>query len=434
MTPMSADPIEDGAEAAGVRADVRAWLEQAWDPDLTVRAWWGRLGESGWGFPTWPRAWYGRGLASELARVVREELRRAGALGPPGGLGQALAAPTIIAHATDEQKGWWLRPLALGEEAWCQLFSEPGSGSDLASLQTRAVRDGDEWIVNGQKVWTSGARQAVRGMLVARTDADAPKHRGITYFIIDIDQPGIEIRPLKQMNGAATFNEVFLTDARVPHANLVGEANNGWSVTITTLAYERAGIGGGMLGSATPGEKAGYLDRRVGDVAAGVGEPAERGSMMASLGGGSRLLRAASETMGRTDDPLVRQGVARLHAMTEATRLTNERALAAVRAGGRPGAEGSTGKLAAAVNLHAARDVGMGILGAHGMLLEDDAPLGGEVQNLALSAHAISIAGGTNEIQRNIIGERVLGLPKEPQVDREVPFRELRVGTQRQEP
>ncbi|HVT77850.1 MAG TPA: acyl-CoA dehydrogenase family protein [Acidimicrobiales bacterium] len=428
---MPAEQTEESSEALEIRAEVRAWLDSAWDPDLTVRAWWQRLGESGWAFPTWPREWFGKGLGSELAGPVRDEIRRAGALGAPGGLGQGLAAPTIIAHATEEQKRWWLGPLAIGQEAWCQFFSEPSSGSDLASLQTRAVRDGDEWVVNGQKVWTSGARAAVRGMLLARTDSEAPKHRGITYFIIDVDQPGVEIRPLKQMNGAESFNEVFFTDARVPHANVVGEQNNGWAVAITTLAYERSGIGGGLLGSATPGEKAGVLDRRVGDVVAGVGNVATTGSMSSGMAGGSRLLRRAAEAMARTNDPLVRDRVARLHTMTEATRLTNERAMAAVRAGGRPGPEGSTGKLAAAVNLHATRDVGMSILGAHGMLIGADAPLGGEVQNVALSAHAISIAGGTNEIQRNIIGERVLGLPKEPSVDRDVPFRDLRVGTQR---
>jgi alkylation response protein AidB-like acyl-CoA dehydrogenase len=424
----------DDASARAVRAEVRAWLAEAWDPDLTVREWWRRLGESGWGFPTWPPDWYGKGLSAELAGVVREELRAADALGPPGGLGQGLGAPTVIAHATDEQKGWWLHALATGAEAWCQLFSEPGAGSDLASLQTRAVRDGDEWVVNGQKVWTSGARQAVRGMLVARTNPDAPKHRGITYFIIDIDQPGIEIRPLRQMNGAATFNEVFFTDARVPHANVVGDVNNGWAVAITTLAYERSGIGGsGMAGAAAPGEKAGFLDRRAGDAVAGRVSDAQMGSMVSAFGRGAELGRAAADAAGTSADPVVRQGLARIHAMHEVARLNGARAQAAVRAGGRPGPEGSTGKLAAAYNMHAARDVALGAMGPHGMLMGDDTPLGGAVQMLALSAHAISIAGGTNEVQRNIIGERVLGLPKEPQVDRDVPFRDLRVGTQRQD-
>ncbi|MDP1803541.1 MAG: acyl-CoA dehydrogenase family protein [Acidimicrobiales bacterium] len=430
---MSTDTI-DGGGAAAVRAEVRAWLGEAWDPDLTVREWWGRLGESGWAFPTWPAAWYGKSLSPEMASVVRDELRAAGALGPPAGLGQGLGAPTIIAHATEEQKRWWLPALATGAEGWCQLFSEPGAGSDLASLQTRAVRDGDEWVVNGQKVWTSGALQAVRGLLVARTNPDAPKHRGITYFIIDIDQPGVEVRPLKQMNGAATFNEVFFTDARVPHANVVGEANNGWAVAITTLAYERSGIGGsGMAGAGPPGEKAGFLDRRAGDVVAGRGADAGMGSAMSFFGRGGDLVRAAAEAACATADPVVRQGIARIHAMNEVARLNASRAQAAVRAGARPGPEGSTGKLAAANNMHAARDVAMGALGAHGMLAGDDAPLGASVQMLALSAHAISIAGGTNEVQRNIIGERVLGLPKEPQVDRDVPFKELKVGTQRQD-
>ena len=424
---MSAETVE----GASTRA-VRAWLAEAWDPDLTVREWWRRLGESGWGFPTWPTEWYGKGLAAEAAAAAREEIGAADALGPPAGLGQGLGGPTVIAHATDEQKGPWLHALATGAEAWCQLFSEPGAGSDLASLQTRAVRDGDEWVVNGQKVWTSGARQAVRGMLVARTNPDAPKHRGITYFIIDIDQPGVEIRPLKQMNGAATFNEVFFTDARVPHANVVGEVNNGWAVAITTLAYERSGIGGsGMAGAGAPGEKAGFLDRRAGDVVAGRVTDAEMGSMMSAFGRGGDLVRSAAEAVGRTNDAIVRQGIARIHAMNEVARLNVVRAQAAARGGGRPGPEGSTGKLAATYNMHAARDVAMGAIGAYGMLSGEDTVLGGAVQMLALSAHAISIAGGTNEVQRNIIGERVLALPKEPQVDRDVPFKDLKVGTQR---
>ena len=416
-----------------VRDEVRGWLAENWGPELTVREWWRRLGESGWGFPTWPVEWYGKGLSPELAGAVRSEMSRARVVGPPGGLGQGLAAPTIIAHANDEQKARWLRPLATGEESWCQLFSEPGSGSDLASLQTRAVRDGDEWVVNGQKVWTSGALQAVKGILLARTDVDVPKHRGITYFVIDVEQPGIEIRPLKQMNGAATFNEVFFTDARVPNDNIVGDLNQGWAAAITTLAYERAGIGGsGLMGSAAPGEKAGFLDRTCAEVLAGKVDDPEM-SMTSFFGDGAKLTRQAAELMGSTGDPLVRQGVARIHSMYTVSRLNIERSMAAVQAGGRPGPEGSTGKLAAAYNMHAARDVGMSTLGAHGMLLGKEAPLDGEVQMLALSAHAISIAGGTNEVQHNIIGERVLGLPKEPSVDRDVPFRDLKVGTQRRD-
>ncbi|MHB1910881.1 MAG: acyl-CoA dehydrogenase family protein [Acidimicrobiales bacterium] len=426
------DSTNENPQAVGLRKEVRAWLEQNWDPELLVKDWWERLATSAWGFPAWPRAWYGKALSSELARVVSSEIARAGALGPPGGLGQGLAAPTIIAHGTDEQKARWLGPLAKGTEGWCQLFSEPGSGSDLASLQTRAIRDGDEWIVSGQKVWTSGALQADHGILLARTNLDAPKHRGITYFVIEMDQPGIEIRPLKQMNGAATFNEVFFTEARVAHEDVLGEVNNGWAAAITTLAYERSGIGGGALGTvASPGRKAGFLDRPCREVLRGENNNPEMGSMAALFGNGSHLTRSAAETMGKTADPVVRQEVARIHSMYEVSRLNILRAQAGLRAGGRPGPEGSTGKLATAYNMHAARDVAMGILGARGMLAGDDAPLEGAVQMLALSAHAISIAGGTNEIQHNIIGERVLGLPKEPQVDRDLPFRDLKIGTQR---
>ncbi len=417
-----------------VRTDVRAWLDANWDPDLTLRAWWKTLGESGWGFPTWPTDWFGKGLSGDLAGVVRDEFARAGALGPPGGLGQGLAAPTIINHATEEQKERYLRPLATGAEAWCQLFSEPGAGSDLASLQTRAVKDGDEWVVNGQKVWTSGAQIADRGMLVARTNIDAPKHRGITYFIIDMDQPGIEIRPLKQMNGASQFNEVFFTDARVADANIIGDRDAGWGVAVTTLAFERSGIGGGgslMGAGGMPGEKARLLDLRVGDILEGKGPKAEGSSSMAFFGRSAKLTRQLAQSMGKTDDPVVRQGLAHLHSLEEIARYTTLRAKAAIQAGGRPGPETSTGKLAAANLMRTARDLGMSIIGAHGMLNGSDAPLGGAMQMLTLSSPSIAIAGGSDQIQRNIIGERVLGLPREPSVDKDVAFRDLKVGTQR---
>ncbi|MGH9048975.1 MAG: acyl-CoA dehydrogenase family protein, partial [Acidimicrobiia bacterium] len=239
-----------------VRDEVRAWLKENWDPDLTVAQWWDRLAESGWAMPQWPEQWFGRGLPGNLARVVSEEIRAAGAIGAPSGLGVLLAAPTILAHGTDEQKGRYLRPILNGEEGWCQLFSEPGAGSDLASLQCKAERDGDEWVVNGQKVWTSGAQIADLGMLIARTDPDAPKHKGITYFAIEMDQPGVEIRPLREMTGRALFNEVFFDDARVADAARIGGLNEGWAVANTTLANERAGLGSGgsgAVGGAAPG-------------------------------------------------------------------------------------------------------------------------------------------------------------------------------------
>lgn len=422
------------SDETAVRNEVRKWIGDNWNPDLTLRAWWQLLAESGWGFPTWPTEWFGKGLSGDLAGAVRAEFAKAGALGPPGGLGQGLAAPTIISHATEEQKARYLKPLATGAEAWCQLFSEPGAGSDLASLQTRAIRDGDEWIVNGQKVWTSGAQISDRGMLVARTDVDSPKHRGITYFIIDMDQPGIEIRPLKQMNGASHFNEVFFTDARVPHANIIGDQDAGWGVAVTTLAFERSGIGGGgslMGAGGVPGEKAGMLDVRVGDIVEGKGPKAEGSSSMAFAGRSSKMTRQLAQSMGKTKDPVVRQWLAQIHSLEEIARYTALRSKAAVQKGGRPGPESSTGKLAIADLMRRARDIGMSIIGAHGMLNGSDAPLGGAMQQLTLSCPSIAIAGGSDQIQRNIIGERVLGLPREPSVDKDVPFRDLKVGTQR---
>ncbi|MCU1354023.1 MAG: putative acyl-CoA dehydrogenase, partial [Acidimicrobiales bacterium] len=236
--------------ADDVRTEVKAFLADSWDPDLTVGEWWERLADSGWAVPMWPEEWHGRGLSRDEANGVTAEIREAGALGPPGGLGVLLAGPTIVAHGTDEQKRRYLRPIVTGQEAWCQLFSEPEAGSDLAGLRSAAVRDGDEWIVNGQKVWTSGAQYADLGMLMARTDPDVPKHSGISYFAIDMHQAtAIDVRPLREMTGRAMFNEVFLSDARVPHDALIGGLNNGWAVGNTTLMFERAGLGAGGGGA-----------------------------------------------------------------------------------------------------------------------------------------------------------------------------------------
>jgi alkylation response protein AidB-like acyl-CoA dehydrogenase len=335
----------------------------------------------------------------------------------------------------DEQRDRWLLALASGLESWCQLFSEPGAGSDLASLQTRAVRDGDVWIVNGQKVWTSGARTADRGMLVARTDPEAPKHKGITYFVIDVDQPGVDVRPLRQMDGGATFNEVFFTDAVVPHANVVGSPNNGWVVAVSTLAYERQGLGGGAtrgLVVGAPGEKNGFLDLELrGLMAAAAERRGEQAAMMASQS--FSALASLARARGSNHDPVVRQRLAAMRAAGEAHRMSGLRARAAAGAGKVPGPEVSTGKLVTSDLGRRARDLSLAIEGAHGMLAGEDAPEAGRFQQMALRVQASSIAGGTDEIQRNIIGERVLGLPREPQVDRDVPFRDLAVGTQRKE-
>jgi alkylation response protein AidB-like acyl-CoA dehydrogenase len=300
-----------------------------------------------------------------------------------------MAGPTIIAHGTPEQKERFLRPLLRGEEVWCQLFSEPGAGSDLAGLSCRAVRDGDEWVVTGQKVWTSGAHESDWGILLARTDPDQPKHRGITYFLVDMHSPGIEIRPLRQMTGAAHFNEVFLTDVRIPHANVLGDVNGGWGVAMTTLANERVFIGGGGTGPSFPD------------------------------------LIDLARKLGRTDDPVVRQSLAAAHTRVELLRYLGLRVRTATSRGEMPGVEASVMKLAHATNLKHLGDLAMAIEGAAGMLIGDDAPSGGVWQQQLLSAPSIRIAGGSDEVQRNIMGERALGLPSEPRPDKSAPWREL---------
>jgi alkylation response protein AidB-like acyl-CoA dehydrogenase len=427
------DTEHESPEAAEVRAEARAWFTHSWDPDLTLGDWWERLAESGWGFPTWSPDWYGRGLSSQLAAVVAEERKAAGVYGPPSGIGVMMAGPTIVSHGTDEQRKRFLPSMVSGREVWCQLFSEPGSGSDLASLQTRAERDGDEWVVNGQKVWTSGAQFSKWGILIARTNPDVPKHKGITYFLIDIDQPGVEVRPLKEMTGGATFNEVFLTDARVPDANVLGGVGEGWGVAVTTLAHERSSLGAGSMGGMGGGEIIGRpdLSRRVGDLVSASGGGGEMAGMAAAFGGGGgSLIKMLPQLFGKGDDPVVRQDVARIYTLLEIARFTGLRSQAAAARGDRPGPEVSTGKLMASTIVRTLRDVGLRIEGPHGMLHGEDAPMGGMLQFLALFSPAVAIAGGTDEVQHNIIGERVLGLPSEPRPDKELPFRELKVGTQ----
>jgi alkylation response protein AidB-like acyl-CoA dehydrogenase len=413
-----------------VRTELRGWLADAWDPDLTVGEWWVRLAESGWAVPTWPSAWLGRDLPRELVGVVAAELRAAGAIGPPAGLGMLLAGPTILAHGTDEQRERYLRPIVSGAEGWCQLFSEPGAGSDLASLQTRAVRDGDEWVVDGQKVWTSGATIADLGMLLARTNPDAPKHQGITYFLFPMDQDGVDVRPLREMTGRALFSEVFLDHARVSDGAILAGAGQGWIVANTTLGAERAGLGtggSGAGGAAFPGRKGGMLHERAGDLA----ERAGRGGVQPSaFGRAFSVLSELAEKLGRRGDPVLRQRLAELYMLNEVGRMTALRVKAARVAGRGPGPEANTAKLLMSRIARLARDLGPEVLGPEGALVGPDTTGGGVVQEMTLFAPAPSIYGGTDEIQKNIIGERILGLPKEPGPDKATPFNELKVGTQ----
>ena len=406
------------------------WFQEAWDPEMSLGDWWQVLALSGWGFPTWPERWFGRGLDSQEARRVQAARASVGAVGPPSGIGVMMAGPAIIDHGTDEQCARFLPMMVNGQEIWCQLFSEPGAGSDLAGLQCRAERDGDEWLVNGQKVWTSGAQFAKWGILIARTRTDVPKHQGITYFVIDMDQPGIEVRPLREMTGGATFNEVFLSDARVPDENVIGDVNRGWSVAVTTLAHERNSLGASGMAGAAGGAIIGRndLSRPAGKLSSGGGEMA---GIAAAFGGGGDLIKSLPALADRANDRILVDKVMRVYSLMEIARFTSLRVQAAAAAGRGPGPEVSTGKLLASQLVAQLRDVGLEALGPQGQLMGDETLLGGLLQQLALFSPAISIAGGSDQIQRNIIGERVLGLPVEPRLDKDVPFSELSVGTQR---
>jgi alkylation response protein AidB-like acyl-CoA dehydrogenase len=409
-----------------LRSEIRAWLAGAWDPSLTVGEWWRRLADSGYGFPHWPAEWFGRSMSPVQAAVVREELARARVLGPPTAVGTSMGAPVLLAHGTDEQRSRWLPPLARGEELWCQFFSEPGAGSDLASVQTRAVRQGEDWVVNGQKVWNSATLLADRGILLARTDPDVPKHRGLSFFVIDVEQPGVTIRPIRQMNGRSEFNETFFTDARVAGDAMIGGPGDGWRAAMTTLGNERTEFAGGWehpLVIVAPGKKAGHLERIVGDLLEDrdrddIGEantpPLHTSFQVVDL----------ARRYGRANDSTIRDRIARVHAMSEALDWTAQRAAAAAAAGRQPGAESSIGYVGGVRLLRRIRDLVAEIAGPAGLLTGSEGAGNGDVAMTVLTVPCHGIQGGSEQIQLNILGERLLGLPKEPQVDRDVPFRE----------
>ncbi|HEX2355209.1 MAG TPA: acyl-CoA dehydrogenase family protein [Micromonosporaceae bacterium] len=337
-----------------------------------------------------------------LQRVVDDAFADAGA--PDNeprriGIGLGMAAPTILRHGTDEQRRRFLRPLWTGEEVWCQLFSEPGAGSDLAALGTRAVRDGDGWVVNGQKVWTSQAHVAQWAILVARHDPDLPKHAGITYFLLDMSAPGVDVRPLRQLTGDAEFNEVFLTDVRIPDEHRLGAVGEGWRVAQTTLMNERIAIGGGPL-------------------------PREGG--MIGVVTRTWRERPALRTSG------LHEALMRLWVAAEANRLTGERLRQGL-AAGHPGPEGSAAKLAYATLNQQISALELDLLGGEGLRHDDWSMrrestvdfVGRSPTYRYLRAKGNSIEGGTSEILRNIIAERVLGLPSEPRIDKDVPWKDL---------
>jgi alkylation response protein AidB-like acyl-CoA dehydrogenase len=352
----------------------------------------------GLAFVSFPPGAGGLGLSPRLQRDIQQRIAAAGLPLPRFDIGYGMGAPTIAACGTDEQRARWLRPLFTGDEVWCQLFSEPGAGSDVAGLATRAERDGDEWIVNGQKVWTSLAHFARWGLLVARTDSEVAKHRGLTYFVVDMKQRGVEVRPLRQMNGQADFNEVYFTDARVPDANRIGAIGDGWHVALVTLMNERVSIGGGV-----PERGAGVI----------------RWALQAW----SATARAGPVDAARHDQ------LVRLWIESEVLRLTNLRAAAARRAGV-PGPEGSVGKLQSAELNKRVTEFAVDLLGAAGMLYPSDYGLDSQrptmqydtAQEWFVRSRANSIEGGTSEVMRNILAERVLGMPGDVRVDKDLPW------------
>jgi alkylation response protein AidB-like acyl-CoA dehydrogenase len=380
-------------------------LEEMDPKTVSVEEFRGRQFDLGLAWISFPEGSGGLGLPPDLQRIVDRRLADAGAT-PAGArefFGLTMAGPTVVTHASDELRTRILRRTFTGEESWCQLFSEPGSGSDLASLATRAVRDGDEWVITGQKVWNTLAHIADRGMLVARTDPEAPKHKGMTYFALDMHAPGVEVRPLRQMTGEAEFNEVYLTEVRVPDADRIGDVGEGWRVAMTTLSNERTTIGGG--GGAPP-----------------------RGS--GSIAEAVRIFQAD----GARRTAVERDRLLQLWVEMEVLRLTNMRA-SQNRKAGNPGPEGSIAKLMFAEVNKRVFELCVDLLGADAMVGYDYTMRRSEVLGLVgpagtsrkffLRSRANSIEGGTSEIQRNILGERILGLPGDVRVDKELPWAQV---------
>ena len=440
----TADPAA-ATNTEAILDEVRTWLEENWDPDLTVAEWWERMGTAGWSSPGLPTDAYGKGLSRADAVAVQNEIASFGAVGAPWGLGLLLAAPTIADHGTPDQIERFVRPIVTGQQAWCQLFSEPGAGSDLAGLTARAIRDGDEWVVDGQKVWTSMGHSADMGMLLARTNPEAPKHQGITWFACDMRQPGVELRPLREMTGHAMFNEVFLDAARVSHDAVIGDLHQGWAAANTTLQHERAGLGAGGGGArgpmVTPGTIAGNLDRRVGDFVRAPRpepkKPTDAADKKKKAQSAASILIGYAQGNGTSTDPTIRQDLVRLHTLGELGRLNGARHKAVRQTGGDIAGMANIAKLSMSHMMRLQRDLGLRIAGPQGMLHAYDEeskkrldeatgnPFLAMITNTALWAQGPPIYGGTDQIQRNIIGERALGLPKEPGPDSSTPFNQL---------
>jgi len=372
--------------AADMWATLRTHSDEADRAALaTAKLWQATKADAGFTGIQWPIADGGRGMSPHFAGLYKTEESRFDVPGNAFQVGVDMVGPTLISHGTDAQRARHLSAIRRGDHVWCQLFSEPGAGSDLAALSTKAVLDGDEWVVTGQKVWTSGAHYADWGILLVRSHPELPKHRGITYLLVDMASPGIDVRPLRQIDGAIHFNEVFFDEVRIPVSNTVGEPGGGWGITMTTLTNERSAIGGGGMVQF------------------------------------NEILMLANE-MGRTGEPVARQELIGLYTMFEITRFLGYRVQTSMDRGELPGPESSV------LKLHISRQYEMGgnvvesLMGADGMLIADDAPYHGFFQGIFLSQWAPRIGGGTDQVQRNIVGERVLGLPAEQRLDKTGPF------------
>ncbi len=411
--------FNDSPEEAAYRAKARTWLdanatlrdpnapkanmldEAEGDYITKAKAWQARKNAEGWACLRWPKEFGGQEATAIESVIFGQEEGHYDL--PPSiyGIGHGMLGPTIMAHGTDEQKQRFLPSMVEGSEVWCQLFSEPDAGSDLAGLKTTAVKDGDDWILNGQKIWTTGAHFCKWGMLVARSNPNAAKHAGLTYFIVDMEAPGIEIRPIKQMNGQSGFNEVFFTDARTPDSNRLGAEGDGWRVAITTLMNERSSIGGSLGGGG------------------GIGD----------------LIKLAQdvELNGRPaiEDGGVRRKIAEFSVRRSGLKYNGQRGLSALSQGQTPGPEASIGKLVAAIMGLEMGAFGMELQGAAGVLSGDDALADPVWQHTYMSMPGLRLAGGTDEILRNIIAERVLGMPGEPRVDKGKPFKDIPTGSGR---
>ena len=399
--------FNDTPEEARFREEAASWLAENAPTDDAFRAltpleqakvWQKRKYDAGWACMGWAPEFGGRGASAIEEVIWRQEESQYDLPANFFLIGQGMIGPTLMAWASDEDKARFLPPLASGEEVWCQLFSEPAGGSDLAALRTRAEPDGDSWVINGQKIWTSGAHYSDYGVIVVRTDPTVPKHKGLSYFYVDMKAPGVEIKPIKQLTGDSDFNEVYFTDVRVSDSQRLGEVGQGWQVSLTTLMNERAAIGGGF----------GQMDV---SLAMSVAEEVE-------IDGRPAL-----------EDSAVRARIANWYVQEAGLKYTGYRSLTALSRGALPGPENSIGKLVGAPKMQAMSSYLMDLLGASGAIADESlAAKAGIIQRAYMGAPGLRIAGGTDEIMANIIAERVLGLPQEPRLDKGIPFNEVPTG------